>query len=573
MWHLTPYMKKYRKEILLGPLFKFFEAVLELLLPLFLAKMIDNGLNVHNPKETFKMIAIMTLVSIVGLCSALVCQYYASIASQGFGTEVRNALMHKINHFSYAQLDQFGTESLTTRLTNDVTQVQTALAMFIRLFVRAPFLSIGSIVMAFYLDRQMGFIFLLLLPLFTLILLFILTVTIPMYRRAQQYLDHFNDQLSQNLTGIRVIRAFAKQKEMKQSVLHTSLTLTKQYERVGKISALLSPLTTMILNGGILTIFYVGAKRVDQGLLLQGNVLALINYMSQMLLALIIVSNIFVLFARAEASAKRIDQVLKSTSPLTKGDQTIDLSFSGPLLSFEDVSFRYPNQSGYALHHLSFSLSKGETLGVLGATGSGKSSLLPLLLHEYEPTLGKIFLFGKPVQTLVSHDIKKTIALVPQKAELFSGTIYDNLRFGHSCPSKKECMEALRIAQLHEFILNQPKGLDTPVLEGGKNFSGGEKQRLTIARALMKKAPLLLLDDSLSALDYQTDFLLRQQLKTSFPTLTMLLISQRISTLQQADRILVLHEGRQVGLGTHEELLRSCETYQHFYYSQQEEKA
>lgn len=568
MFSLLPYAKKYRKEIILGPFFKFLEAVFELLLPLLMARLIDQGLNKNNPQVVFKQVILMLLLSIAGMLSAIICQYFASISSQGFGTELRNALMKKIHHFSYGQLDFFGPETLTTRLTNDITQVQTALAMFIRLFVRAPFLSIGSVFMAFYLNWRMGLIFLIVLPIFTVFLYLITKFSVPLYGNVQKKLDQFNSQLSENLTGIQVIRAFGKSKKMTERTKETSDSLEKAYEKVANLSALLSPLTSFILNIGILVILKISGQFVNSGALPQGEVLALINYMSQMLLALIVVSNLVVLFTRAQASAVRVNEVLKSENPLVKGKK--EIIENEELLSFQDVSFRYTPKSGFVLKNIHFSLKKGETLGVIGATGSGKSSLIPLIMHEYEATKGTVSFFKEDVVTLNHQGLLEKIAWVPQKAQLFSGSIRDNLSFGKYNPTNEECFKALEIAQLKDFVLELPEQLDTILFEGGQNLSGGQKQRLTIARALMKEPSLLILDDSLSALDYETDLKLRQSLQKNLPDTGILLISQRISSLTLAEKILLLDEGNQVGLGDFSTLLKENPTFKKIYASQQE---
>lgn len=568
MFSLLPYAKKYRKEIILGPFFKFLEAVFELLLPLLMARLIDQGLNKNNPQVVFKQVILMLLLSIAGMLSAIICQYFASISSQGFGTELRNALMKKIHHFSYGQLDFFGPETLTTRLTNDITQVQTALAMFIRLFVRAPFLSIGSVFMAFYLNWRMGLIFLIVLPIFTVFLYLITKFSVPLYGNVQKKLDQFNSQLSENLTGIQVIRAFGKSKKMTERTKDTSDSLEKAYEKVANLSALLSPLTSFILNIGILVILKISGQFVNNGTLPQGEVLALINYMSQMLLALIVVSNLVVLFTRAQASAVRVNEVLKSENPLVKDKK--EIIENEELLSFQDVSFRYTPKSGFVLKNIHFSLKKGETLGVIGATGSGKSSLIPLIMHEYEATKGTVSFFKEDVVTLNHQGLLEKIAWVPQKAQLFSGSIRDNLSFGKYNPTNEECFKALEIAQLKDFVLELPEQLDTILFEGGQNLSGGQKQRLTIARALMKEPSLLILDDSLSALDYETDLKLRQSLQKNLPDTGILLISQRISSLTLAEKILLLDEGNQVGLGDFSTLLKENPTFKKIYASQQE---
>ena len=570
MFHLLTYAKNYRKQILLGPFFKFVEAFLELLLPLFLARLIDEGLVKHNATVMWQTAGWMFFFSVAGLLSAIVCQYYASLASQGFGTALRNALMAKINRFSYVELDQFGTDTLITRLSNDINQVQTALAMFIRLFVRAPFLSLGSIIMAFYINWKIGLIFLVTLPLFIILLFLVIHLSVPLYQKVQQTLDKFNNQLSQNFTGVRVIRAFAKRDVATKKTVAISDDLAHSYKKVANLSALLSPATTLILNLGILAILYFGGHLVNVGGLQQGEVLALINYMTQMLLALIVVANLVVLFTRAEASGQRVWQVLATPVAAVGTEKLTDADLQVPtILSFADVSLSYTKKSGDVLQHLTFSLPAGTTFGVIGATGSGKSSLIPLILREYVATSGTVSLFEKNSVDL-DKTLKNYIGWVPQQAVLFSGTIRDNLAFGKSAPTDEECYRALSIAQIDDLVKSLPDRLETVVQAGGKNFSGGERQRLTIARALIKEPRLLILDDALSALDYQTDLNLRQALHRQLQATTVILISQRTSTLHDAEQILVLADGQQVGLATHAELLQTNATYQKIYDSQQE---
>ncbi|WP_071130343.1 ABC transporter ATP-binding protein [Enterococcus timonensis] len=571
MFKLLPFAKKYRKEIFLGPFFKFLEAVFELLLPLLLARMIDLGLNKNNPATAWRYGLWMLALSILGLISAIICQYFASIASQGFGTELRSALMKKINGFSYQQLDHFGTKTLVNRLTNDITQVQTALAMFIRLFVRAPFLSIGSVVLAFYLDRQLGLIFLAVLPIFAIVLGLIIYFSVPLYSKVQKNLDNFNEQLSQNLTGVRVIRSFTKTDLATGLVKKISKSLAISYEKVANLSALLTPITSFLLNLGIIALLFFGSQQVNVGHLTQGTILALINYMSQMLLALIVVANLVVLFTRAQASGLRVAEVLADKDTLTVGHEIVDvLADDKNILTFQNVDFRYTTESGLVLTDISFSLKKGGTLGVIGGTGSGKSSLIPLIFHEYEASRGEIYFAEKNILTLEKAQLIEQLAVVFQQAVLFSGTIAENLAFG-STANILAMTKALQSAQTLDFVTSLPQTFDTPVEAGGQNFSGGQKQRLTLARALMKHPALLILDDATSALDYQTERQVQQALALNYPETAQIIISQRISSLIHADQILVLDNGHQAGLGTHDSLLETCSVYQAIYASQQED--
>lgn len=570
MFGLLIYAKKYRKQIILGPIFKFLEVCFELVLPLFMSRLVDQGI-VHNDRAyIFQTAGWMLGMSVIGLSCVLVCQYFASIASQGFGTELRYQLMKKINQLSYSELNSFGTDTLITRITNDVNQLQNALAMLIRLVIRAPFLSIGSVIMAFYINFQMGLIFLVMLPIFCILLFFIIKTTVPLYKKVQGKLDRLNLQIQQNLSGVRVIRAFAQKKTEQQQVDHISNDLSKVYTRVANISALLTPITTLILNLGILLLLYMGGIKVNTGSLKQGEVLALINYMNQMLLALIVVSNLVIIFTRASASASRVNEVL-DVIPTQTIDKKLPIH-SIEAIQFNHVSFRYEKEAGLTLDDISLTIFKGTVLGITGPTGSGKSTLTQLIPRFYDVSDGNLFVGGKNVRDWSIDSLRSKIRLVPQTAVLFTGTIRENLQWGKSDASDEECWQALEIAQCKDFVAQLSHGLDTLIYEGGKNFSGGQRQRLTIARALVGKPDLLILDDSLSALDYQTDLALRTALKRELKHITIILISQRIRSLSQAQQILVLNNGKQVGLGTHEELMRNSKEYQEIVASQEEGK-
>lgn len=568
---LLKYAKNYRKQIILGPFFKFLEACFELVLPLFMARLVDQGIRNNDRAYVIQMAGWMLLMSIIGLICVLICQYYSSVASQGFGTELRNQLMKKINQLSHAELNSFGTDTLITRMTNDINQLQLALAMLIRLVIRAPFLSIGSVIMAFYINVQMGLIFLLMLPLFCLILFVIIKTTVPLYKKVQEKLDLLNRQISQNLSGVRVIRAFARKKTEETHVNQVTDDLSATYIRVSNISALLTPATTMIMNLGIIAVLYLGGIKVNIGGLEQGEVLALINYMNQMLLALIVVSNLVIIFTRASASATRVDEVLSvEPSIQTEHKETLAEDQTQGIV-FDKVSFRYQPTAGLALTDISLTIPKHSVLGITGPTGGGKSTLTQLIPRFYDTSEGNVFVNGTNVRDWPLEKLRHKIALAPQTAVLFTGTIRDNLQWGKEQATDEECWQALETAQCRDFVENLSDGLDTQVYENGKNFSGGQKQRLTIARALIHKPELLILDDSLSALDYQTDLNLRTALRRDLNETTLILISQRISSIEHADQILVLDSGKQVGLGTHEELLRDSKAYQEIVASQKEE--
>lgn len=569
MLQLLRYAKDYRKQIILGPFFKFLEAVFELILPLFMARLVDEGIARHDQGKVIEMTVAMLGLSIVGLLCALICQYYASIASQGFGTVLRNRLMEKINSFSHKELNRFGTDTLITRMTNDINQMQGALAMLIRLVVRAPFLSIGSVIMAFYIDWQMGLIFLILLPLFCFILFLIIHYSVPLYRKIQQKLDQLNQLVTQNLSGVRVIRAFARTNTETARFNEETEEISRLNQRVANISALLSPSTTLIMNAGVVALLYFGGFKVNVGHLEQGQVLALINYMNQMLLALIVVSNLVVLFTRAAASANRINEVFATDTTLEDDGAVQNANEQAPLIDFEHVDFRYTEKSGLALQDVSFTLQENKILGITGATGSGKSTLISLIPRFYDASKGAVSFAGSNVKDWSLDHLRSEIAIVPQTAVLFSGTIRENLQWGKQDATDEDCWEALAIAQASEFVETLPKGLDTMILENGKNFSGGQRQRLTIARALIRKPKLLILDDSLSALDYQTDLDLRQALKRELDC-GVVIISQRLRSIQDAETILLMDNGKIAAQGSHEELLQESELYQELVKSQAE---
>ncbi|KAF1298832.1 ATP-binding protein [Enterococcus sp. JM4C] len=571
MIKLLRFAKNYRKQIILGPVFKFLEAVFELILPLLMARLVDQGIQAGDQATVIKYSLWMVLMSVVGWIFAITCQYYASIASQGFGTELRNQLMRKINTFSHSELNHFGTDTLITRMTNDINQLQLALAMLIRLVIRAPFLSIGSVIMAFYINVQMGLLFLGLLPIFCVILYFIIKKTVPLYKKVQQKLDHLNELVNQNLSGVRVIRAFARTKTETRQFAETSDDLSAVYQRVTNISALLSPLTTLIMNGGIILLLYVGGIKINIGSLQQGEVLALINYMNQMLLALIIVSNLVIIFTRAAASASRVNEVFNTENRLVEPQNATTAPAKDPLfIDFSHVDFRYTDDSGLALTDITFRLRRNTVLGITGPTGSGKTTIAQLIPRFYDISRGEITVNHLDVRNWSLSDLRQKIALVPQKAVLFSGTLRENLQWGKRDATDEECWAALRTAQCLDFAQNLPEQLDTLILENGKNFSGGQRQRLTIARALIAKPELLILDDSLSALDYQTDLDLRRALQRDL-TATVIIISQRIRSIQEAQQILVMESGKLVAKGTHQELLKHSSDYQEIVQSQAEE--
>ena len=569
MRRLLKYARDYRKQIILGPFFKFLEAVFELVLPLLMARLIDKGIRADNKVVLWQTVGWMIAMSVIGMGCALICQYYASIASQGFGTVLRNQLMKQINRLSHQELNRFGTDTLITRLTSDINQLQLAIAMLIRLVVRAPFLSVGSVIMAFYIDWQTGLLYLILLPIFCVILYFIVRYSVPLYQRVQKKLDELNELVNQNLSGVRVIRAFARRKRDVVQFNEASDDLAHVYQRVTNLSALLSPATTLVMNLGIVALIFIGGIKVNTGRLTPGEVLALINYMNQMLLALIVVSNLVVIFTRAAASAARVNEVLDQKTALQQPENAKTSPDQEEFVRFDKVDFRYEAKAGLALEDISFSLNSGEFLGITGATGSGKTTLTQLIPRFYDVAAGRVLVNGLDVREWELTHLRQQMGFVPQTSVLFHGTIRDNLQWGNPGATDEACWQALTTAQCREFVEKLPDGLDTMVMEGGKNFSGGQKQRLSIARALIRKPRLLILDDSLSALDYQTDLALRQALANDLES-AVIIISQRVRSIQHAKQILVLENGRLVGKGSHEALLANSPEYRAIVTSQEE---
>ena len=563
MFSLLKYAKKYKIQIILGPFFKFLEAVFELLLPIFMAKLIDEGINNKDIDTTIKMAVAMFVMTLIGLFCVLICQYFSSIASQGFGTELRNEMMKKINSFSHIEINKYGTSTLITRTTNDINQLQLALAMLIRLVVRAPFLSIGSIVMAFIINPKIAWIFVITLPLFSILLFFIMKKTVPLYKRVQEKLDSLNLVVNENLSGVRVIRAFAKKDEESKKVGSVTDDLALSYKTVANISALLNPVTTLIMNSAIIFLLYIGGKQVNIGGMKQGEVLALINYMTQMLLALIVVANLVVIFTRAFASAHRVNEIFNTEPSVTNlVGQSASWKKEDEILNFSNVAFKYTEKSGYALKDINFVLKQGESLGIIGPTGSGKSALIQLIPRFYNINKGNLKINNKDFEDYTLEVLRDHIGVVPQNSVLFTGTIRSNLLWGKENASDDECWKALEIAQCADFVKSLPEGLDYKVLAGGKNFSGGQRQRITIARALIKNPDILILDDSLSALDYKTDLNLRNALNKYMHETTFVIVSQRISSVRSADKILVLNDGKQDGFNNHENLLQTSKTYE-----------
>lgn len=570
MFKIAVYLKPYKKEAIIGPIFKLMEAILELILPTIVALIINNGVGNHDSDYVYRMGGLMVLMSLLGFGCSMVCQYYAARASQGFGTTLRNKMFKHITSFSYAELDTFGTPTLINRITNDVNQLQIAVAMLIRLVIRAPFICIGAIIMSMILDFRLSLILIAATPIFGIILYFIITRSAPLYRLYQQKLDALALVLSENLSGIRVIRAFAKRRTEKERFDASSEDLTFTAIRVSRISALLGPITTLVVNAAIIAILWVGGIHIDGGRLSQGEIIAFINYVTQILLALIVVSNLVIIFTKASSSANRVNEVLSVRASVSEEGNVViaEPHHTAPAISFDHVSFGYNTTGESALEDISVVINRGETVGLIGSTGSGKSTFVNLIPRFYDAIQGEVKVDGVNVRDYKLHQLREKIGIVPQKAMLFTGTIAENIRWGKADATEEEIMQAASVAQAEEFISKLPEGLNTQVSRGGLNLSGGQKQRLTIARAVVGKPSILILDDSSSALDFATDAALRKALKMSSQEMTVLVVSQRVSTVRQADKIMVFEEGRIAGVGTHEELMRGCEVYKEICLSQ-----
>lgn len=571
MLKLKRFLRPYKKQLLIGPFFKLIEAVLELLIPTMMVYVIDVGVKNGDKMYVLKMGLLMLAISAVGLCCALVCQYSASVASQGFGTGLRNRLYEHLCSFSFREMEKFGTSSLVNRLINDVNILQQAVAMLIRLVIRAPFICIGSLVMAMLLDFQLSLVILVSLPLFAAAIYLIMSKTIPLYKKVQTKLDGYITVLRENLSGIRVIRAFSRTGHERERFNRRNQDYVDTAIRVGKISALLNPITMLIMNFAIIAILWFGGVRIQQGHMTQGEIIAFINYISYMITALIVVANLIVLFTKAAASASRVTEVLEEQGSIVDGGgQTYPTGNPAVAVEFRKVSFTYPGGAAPALENISFSLKRGEILGIVGSTGSGKTTLIQLIPRFYDVDSGQVLVSGKDVRMYPQQELREKIGMALQKTELFHGTVCENIRLGKENATDDEIRHAAQTAQAMEFITNMPKAFETQIERGGANISGGQKQRLNIARALVRNPDILILDDSSSALDYATDAALRRDIRRLADSrgMSVILVSQRITSVRSADQILVLEEGKIVGMGTHASLLQTCAVYQEICRSQ-----
>ena len=582
MKSLLIYLKNYKKESVLAPLFKMLEASFELLVPLVMAAVIDVGIANKDEPYIIKMCLVLIALGLIGLVCSITAQYFSAKAASGFGTGVRHALFRHIQNFTFTEMDTIGSSTLITRLTSDINQTQSGVNLVLRLFLRSPFIVFGAMIMAFTVDIQAALIFVVVIPLLSVIVFGIMLVTMPLYRKVQSHLDSVLLTTRENLAGVRVIRAFNKEQEEQERFEKENQALTDAQKFVGRISGLMNPLTYVIVNGGIIALIYVGAVRVNIGDLSQGEVVALVNYMSQILTELVKLANLIITVTKAVACGNRIGNILKIQPDMKEGNRILsneeicpDTAKDGgrsvkeiPSVEFDHASLTYKGASGESLTDITFCAMRGQTIGIIGGTGSGKSSLVNLIPRFYDVTNGQIRIFGNDIRDYKIESLRSRIGVVLQKAVLFKGTIAENLRWGNESASDDELEEALEISQAKEFVDQKPGRLEFQIEQGGRNLSGGQKQRLTIARALVRKPDILILDDSASALDFATDAALRSAIRSMKGNPTVFIVSQRASSVQYADQIIVLDDGEAAGIGTHEELLASCPAYQEIYYSQ-----
>ena len=569
MRKLLPYIKNYKKETIIAPLFKMLEASFELLIPIIMANIIDIGIRQGNMAYIWKMCLVMIGLGLLGLICSLTAQYFSATGAAGFGTELRRDFYAHINSLSYQELDTIGTSTLITRITSDINQIQAGFNLLLRLLLRAPFIVIGAIIMAFTISAKLTLVFLIAAPLLGLAIFLMVRLSIPIYKNVQKALDKVIAKTRGNYAGARVIRAFARQEAEAKNFKDTTKELKERQIRAGKIAGLMNPVTYLLVNLAIVVILWFGGVEVNIGGITQGQLIALVSYMTQILLALLALAVLVMSVTKAMASTVRVNEVMAIKSSITdKGNVVQDERWEKPLVQFTDVDFSYAKSKEAALSDIEFSVMAGETIGIIGGTGSGKTTLVNLIPRFYEASVGEVAVAGYNVKDYPFAQLRSKIGVVPQRAVLFAGTIRDNMRWGNENASDKEIYEALEIAQAKTIVDEKEKGLDTEVLIGGQNFSGGQRQRLTIARALVRKPEILILDDSASALDYATDAALRQALKQQTMVMTVFVVSQRVASVRNADRILVLDDGQIAGSGTHEELYKTCDVYKEICLSQ-----
>ena len=578
---IIQFMKDYKKESILAPLFKMLEALLELFVPLVVAQIIDRGIYYGDKRYIISMCLVMFLLAAIGLAFSLTAQYFAAKSAVGASTAMRSKLFAHIQSFGYEEMDRIGSATLITRMTSDINQVQNGINMALRLFLRSPFVVIGSVVMAVTIDFKAALIFVVTVPVLAIVLFTVMAVTKPIYKNVQNSLDRILNITRENLTGVRVIRAFHQEKNEKETFFAANDELTGFQKFAGKISGLSNPMTFIIINFAIIVLVYVGAIRVNAGSLSQGEVVALYNYMSQILVELVKFANLIVTITKALASVNRIGDIFEMSPKMKAGETLIEINKTGdsqleetvPMVEFRDVSFGYHESGEAAISHISFRAKRGETIGIIGGTGSGKSTLVNLIPRFYDATDGMVLLNGKNVKEISFEELRTKIAVVPQKAQLFAGTIGSNLRLGFPEATEEDLEEALKVSQAKEFVDAKAGRLDAVVEQGGRNLSGGQKQRLTLARALVRKSEILIMDDSASALDYATDANLRKAIREMNHKPTVFIVSQRASSILNADQIIVLDDGKVAGIGNHEFLLESCDVYREIYETQFKKEA
>ena len=579
MKRLMMYLKDYKKESILAPLFKLLEAFFELMVPLVMANIIDYGISNRNMGYIGKMGLVLLLLGVVGLASSITAQFFAAKAAVGVSTKLRQALFDHIEDLSFTDIDKAGTSTMITRMTSDVNQVQSGVNMTLRLFLRSPIIVFGAMIMAFTIDVKCALIFVVAIPLLSVVVFGIILSTIPMYKKVQSKLDQVLGITRENLTGVRVIRAFHQEAKEEERFRENNEALSAMQIFVGKISACMNPVTYVIVNGAIIALIYTGAVQVNIGNLSQGEVVAIINYMNQILVELVKLANLIVTMTKALACADRVASVFEIGADAAYAEKSMQdqkladqVDRKAPFLNFRHVSLTYQGAGAPTLQDLNFTVNRGDTVGIIGGTGSGKTSLVNLIPGFYPATEGEILLEGRDIKTMSDEELRGRIGVVPQKAVLFKGTIRSNLQWGKPDATEEEMWKALELAQAAEVVEGKDGKLDAAVAQNGKNFSGGQRQRLTIARALVRKPEILILDDSASALDYATDAKLRAALRTLEDKTTTFIVSQRASTIRHADKIIVLDDGEIAGMGTHEELLKDCTVYQEIYYSQYPEQ-
>ena len=568
MRKLFTYLSDYKKESIIAPLFKMLEALFDLFVPLVVAGIINNGILKGDRTYIVRMCLVLILLAVVGMACAILAQYFAAKAAVGFSAKLRGALFAHIQKLSFTELDTLGTSALMNRMTSDVNQLQNGVNMALRLLLRSPFIVFGAMILAFFVNKKAAWVFVVVIPVLSVIVFGIILATMPMYKKVQERLDHVLRITRENLTGVRVIRAFHTEKDETKRFHQANHELAEQQTAVGKISALMNPLTFVTINLGVIALLSIGGDKVDTGSMKQGDVVALLDYMSQILVELVKLANTIILLSKAFASAKRVQSVLDVPSSMQFPTQTAGERMQGPTVEFAHVDFTYAGAGDQSLSDIDFSVEEGQTVGVIGGTGSGKSTLVHLLTRFYDATDGQIRLFGKDIRSYGEEELRHMVGIVLQKAVLFHGTIRENLQWGDPFASDEEIWKMLEIAQAKEIVEKKTDGLDEIVEQGGRNLSGGQKQRLAIARTLLMKPKILILDDSSSALDYATDAALRNAIRKLEHAPTTFVVSQRTASLQHADLILVLDEGKLVGKGTHDELLNNCPVYREIYESQ-----